>query len=133
MTQITSTAASSDELATLAPYEGEAFRDALRRLLEHPLLPHIVHAYFPQMPMAQVIGCAEPLRGADDFQRAFIDPLIRTLLQKTSTGISVGGLERLKAGVEHVFLSTHRDIVLDPGLFAWTLFHGGRRTCRICL
>jgi 1-acyl-sn-glycerol-3-phosphate acyltransferase len=123
----------ANDIARLAPYRDGTFREAIGRVLQHPLLPKILAAYFPQVPMEKIVEVAGRVHNADQFQKAFIDPLIDTVLQKTSRGLTFSGAESLEAGQTYLFVSTHRDILLDPSLFAWALFRHGVRTPMICL
>ena len=122
-----------EEIRELAPYEGEEFRSALARVLESPVLPSIVETLFPKVQLPEFKALVRSLGDADAFQAKIIAPAIKSLLKRTSGGLTTSGFDRLPKGSTHLFLSNHRDIVCDPALFNVALWQHGLRTAAICL
>jgi len=60
-------------------------------------------------------------------------PLVSRGLRSTTTGISWSGLENLDSTRPRLFLSSHRDIVLDPALVNYALYESGMATTRIAI
>lgn len=60
-------------------------------------------------------------------------PLVTRGLKSTTTGISWSGLEHLDSTKPCLFLSSHRDIVLDPALVNYALYESGMDTTRIAI
>lgn len=56
------------------------------------------------------------------FQRKIIvDTILHHVVKKTISGLSYGGIENLKSDEAYIFISNHRDIVLDPALLDYIL------------
>ncbi|MGY0218781.1 1-acyl-sn-glycerol-3-phosphate acyltransferase [Endozoicomonadaceae bacterium StTr2] len=62
-----------------------------------------------------------------------LEPLLAQLLQQTTEAVTFSGLEHVPADRPVLFISNHRDIVLDPALVNWGLFRNERETVRIAI
>jgi 1-acyl-sn-glycerol-3-phosphate acyltransferase len=60
-----------------------------------------------------------------DFQCNFIYQAIQKVLQKSSEGLSTSGFEKLEKNTSYLFISNHRDIILDTSLLNSCLFDYG--------
>jgi hypothetical protein len=68
----------------------------------------------------------------DDFQSK-IAPIVARLLKKSVEEFSVHGLEHLDKSKAYLFVSNHRDIVMDPAMLNWALHQNGFQTVRIAI
>jgi hypothetical protein len=57
-----------------------------------------------------------------DFQVNFIYPGVQKVLEKSSDGLSTGGFDQLEPNTAYLFISNHRDIILDTSLFNSCLY-----------
>src|SRR5690606_26230112 len=60
-----------------------------------------------------------------DFQVNFIYPGVQKVLEKSSEGLSTGGFEQLESNTAYLFISNHRDIILDTSLLNACLYENG--------
>jgi len=125
--------ASPFELSAIAPYEGAEFHAGLRRLLAHPAVPAFARRCFPTLEFDAARERICTLKDVDDFQAQFISKAVQELAGKSSSGWTLGGLERTSPGRRYLFISNHRDILCDPAVFCTLLYLNGRRTVKICL
>lgn len=72
------------------------------------------------------------VRNIDDFQSK-LAPIVKRLLRKSVEEFSVHGLERLDKNKAYLFVSNHRDIVMDPAMVNWALYQNGFDTVRIAI
>tara|TARA_B110000967_G_C18814653_1_gene525492 strand:- start:402 stop:1373 length:972 start_codon:yes stop_codon:yes gene_type:complete len=56
---------------------------------------------------------------------------IRTVVEKTSKGLSISGIERLSPNKVYLFIANHRDILLDSALLQIALVENGLETTEI--
>lgn len=68
----------------------------------------------------------------DGFQ-AKLAPIVSRLLKKSVESFSVHGLEKLDKSKAYLFVSNHRDIVMDPAMLNWALHQNGFQTVRIAI
>jgi hypothetical protein len=69
------------------------------------------------------------IKSVADVQLKVADLLTR-LEPETTAGFTVSGMENLDRDVSHLFISNHRDIVLDSALLNWALHRAGFPTSR---
>jgi 1-acyl-sn-glycerol-3-phosphate acyltransferase len=60
-----------------------------------------------------------------DFQCNFIYQSVQRILEKGSEGMTTSGFEKLKKNTSYLFVSNHRDILLDTTLLNTALFEHG--------
>lgn len=67
-----------------------------------------------------------------DLQK-IIRPYVERVVQKTTAGFTVSGIENLDPDKSYLFISNHRDIALDPAFLNYALFQNGMNTVRIAI
>ena len=67
------------------------------------------------------------------FQEEVISAYVKQVIQNTTNGVSVEGLDKLNPNEAYLFLSNHRDIVLDPAILNVLLFENGFNTTEIAI
>lgn len=92
---------------------------------------HVVSRWaFPNQDadyLSKKVAAADSIEG---FQREVMLPLAHVILQRTSQGLSYSGLENL-SGQPTLFISNHRDIVIDAYFMQVILLENGFDTSRI--
>lgn len=58
---------------------------------------------------------------------------LKRILDKSVDDLTVSGLDQLDPGKAYLFISNHRDIVVDPAMVNWSLYHAGFQTVRIAI
>lgn len=67
-----------------------------------------------------------------DFQ-AIIEPYLTRVIKTTTSKVTFSGIEYQQKDRAYLFLSNHRDIVLDPALVNYGLYLNGLETCQIAI
>lgn len=120
-----------DKLDDLRPYRDEEIPAAMKRMAADPMLKDMVGFAFPGTSVEDVKEKLYNVHSADEFRVAFVQPMLENIVRRSSTGFTFGGHENIKAGQGHVFMSDHRDIVLDGALFQLVLIYAGFQTSEI--
>ena len=128
----------------IRPYQDEEVPGVLARLARDADLQSIVGRYlFPRatrlLPqLGRLLGgrllrrLASRLSTVRDVQ-LFLSGHMEALIGETILDFSVGGVERLAAGTPYLFISTHRDIIMDTGLVNFAIHRAGHATTRIAI
>ncbi|MDT3366870.1 MAG: acyltransferase [Bacteroidota bacterium] len=118
----------------IRPYNDPEAVAALRRVATHPVAAQISRYLFPELPETTLSEILNGVTGVDDFQHKVMDPAVRRILETTTTAFSFSfaGTENLPEGC-HLFLSNHRDIVLDPAITQEVLVQCNLPTTEICV
>ena len=88
---------------------------------------------FPNLSRQAVVDEAHAFRGTEDFQFAYVNPMLQRILCETSQGLSISGLDQLPADRKFLFVSNHRCIVTDAALVSLNMLSSGRGTCKVCV
>ncbi len=72
------------------------------------------------------------VHGVDDLQNK-IKVYVENMIENTTAGFTVSGLEHLDGDRAHLFISNHRDITMDPAFTNYALHCAGHRTLRIAI
>lgn len=120
------------ELRTdLLPYTDAEVPAAMKRLVADPLLKDMAGFAFPEIPLAEIKERLLRVTSADEFQAVFVRPMLGRILDKSSSSFTMGGLEHIEVEKGHLFMSDHRDIVLDGSLLQVALLDCGLPTSEI--
>jgi len=72
------------------------------------------------------------VRTVDGFQPR-LRGYLKRILDKSVQDLTVSGLDKLDPNTAYLFVSNHRDIVMDPAMVNWALYHAGFQTVRIAI
>jgi hypothetical protein len=115
----------------IRPYYDEEINPALKRIIVVPEFGKILDFLFPEKDKAQIIDNLSQTYSALDFQKRFMHPLVNSIVNKTSNGLTTSGFDKLSAGTPYLFLANHRDIVLDSAILQVILLDFGHDTSEI--
>jgi len=128
----------------IRPYRDDEVAAVLRRLSRDPSLLRNLSAYSaPSLsrwapPIARwLVGgrlrrAFAKIDSVDAFQQA-LATVFQRMIDDTTDGFTVSGIERLEPDLSHLFISNHRDITLDSGFMNLALFRGGHPTTRMAI
>ena len=115
----------------LRPYCDSEIPAAIGRVAASPYLPAISAFLFPQQPVEEVRRMLQSLSTVRDFQVNIMLPAIRSIIGQTSAGLSHAGFDGLADGRNRMFVSNHRDILLDAAILQILLYENGLDTSEI--
>ena len=69
----------------------------------------------------------------EEFQLRFFQPVIKELTRATTNGVTLSGLENIRQDTSYLFVSNHRDIILDSAILNALLLENGYRYCQAAL
>lgn len=105
-------------------YDAEA-NAAIRKIVDDPMLAAMMGFTFPSDNTGHWKDLMLHTHSLRDFQVNFIYPAVRKVLEKSSDGLSTGGFEVLEPNTAYLFISNHRDIILDTSLLNACLYENG--------
>lgn len=115
----------------IRPYVNEEIPAAMQRIVSDARFPLICQYLFPERSVAEVAAVLGSCRTAEEFQRRFMYDAIYAIVHRTCTSLTVSGMERLDPQKDYLFVSNHRDIMLDAAFLQVLLCDAGRRTSEI--
>ena len=107
----------------MRPYHDEEVKTTLEKLTNEPEFIYVLKMLYPDTDIEQLILKLRSLRSIKEFQLEIIGPLILRIVQNAKDVYSLNGMEQLNLDEKYLFISNHRDIIMDAALLN-TLFAG---------
>ena len=104
----------------IRPYNDAETVAALKRASNNRMLEPISAFLFPGKDPDILRNTLNTIHGVDDFQTRVMYPAVRSILGKTTQGLTFEGLEHFEGGSKFfTMISSHRDIVLDSAFIQY--------------
>lgn len=128
----------------IRPYHDDEVQETVTRLLNDPEFVSTITAFkFSNWPkwlrkavrplvkstLKRELGQVLTVGQLQNICSHYLDRVI----EKTISRITISGLENLRQGQPYLFISNHRDIVMDPAFVNYALYHNGFDTVRIAI
>ncbi|MVO10120.1 1-acyl-sn-glycerol-3-phosphate acyltransferase [Flavobacterium sp. TP390] len=110
---------------SIRPYYDSEVNEALCASLNHPMLKAMMNFTFPDVADEVWKEQLKKTHSIRDFQINFVYQSVQKVLEKSSDGLTTSGFEKLERNTPYLFISNHRDIILDTSLLNVSLFDHG--------
>ena len=100
----------------IRPYYDSELPEAMQRIVNNPLFGVVASYVFPELSVEEVREKMLAVRSIHDFQYEIMYYVNRRIIQNTITELSVKGIENIRKNCGHLYISNHRDIMLDASL-----------------
>ena len=105
-------------------YDSEV-NEAILSSVNHPMMKALMNFTFPDVEDKVWKEQLSKTHSIRDFQCNFIYHSVQRILEKSSDGLTTSGFEKLEKNTSYLFISNHRDILLDTTLLNTCLFEHG--------
>ncbi|MEM6262100.1 MAG: hypothetical protein AAGI38_06295 [Bacteroidota bacterium] len=119
------------EFERMRPYVDAEVPEVMERLISDPLTFQVLSFPFPEKSHNQLIELARSCKSVRDVQHKMTHHAIRSIVKQTATGLTYEGFEQLASDTGYLFLSNHRDIILDSAILNILLVEHKLETCEI--
>ncbi len=110
---------------TIRPYYDSEVNEGIRSVIHHPMMKALMNFTFPDTEESVWIEQLQKTHSIRDFQINFVYHSVQKVLQRSSEGLTTSGFEKLEKNTAYLFISNHRDIILDTSLLNVSLFEHG--------
>jgi glycerol-3-phosphate O-acyltransferase len=110
---------------SIRPYYDAEVNEAIYSAVNHPMMKAIMNFTFPELDDEIWKEQLKRTHSIRDFQCNFIYKALKKVLEKSSDGLSTSGFDALEKNTSYLFISNHRDIILDTSLLNACLFEHG--------
>jgi 1-acyl-sn-glycerol-3-phosphate acyltransferase len=107
---------------TIRPYYDSEINDGILKVINNPMMKALMGFCFPGVDEEIWKEQLKKTYSLRDFQCNFIYYGVKQVLEKSSEGLTTSGFEKLEQNTSYLFISNHRDIVLDTTLLNTCLF-----------
>lgn len=111
----------NDEFKDIAPFDDNEVQEVIKRLVKEPGFEHAVRFVMPDVDYEKFCQKLVSIKTKHDFQISAIVPFLDGVIDLTTDGLSVSGIEGPHEKDAYTFISNHRDIVLDAAFLNYLL------------
>jgi 1-acyl-sn-glycerol-3-phosphate acyltransferase len=115
----------------IRPYYDEEIPAAMQRIADSGVFPLIASYIFPDRSVEDVRDMVRSLKTCDEFQVKVMWHVNDQIMKRTMTSFTYSGMQNLEKDRHYLFISNHRDIMLDASLLQNVLFDNGMATSEI--
>ena len=115
----------------IRPYRDEEIPAAMRRIADDMCFPLLSAYIFPNRPTKETRELVRSIRTTAEFQARVMHVMIDQVIRRSTTSFTYSGIERLSPSKRYLFISNHRDIMLDAGFLQQVLYDNGHETSEI--
>jgi len=119
------------EFDDLRPYYDEEIAPAMRRITESEYFPLLSSFAYPGKDPEEVKTMMRAFTSIAEFQYEVMKAVNDQVSVRSIRSFSYEGLETLSKDKRYLFVSNHRDIMLDATLLQYALYLGGHPTSEI--
>lgn len=123
----------SNKFDDIAPLYDHEVKQAIQDILVDPGFQHAVKYIIHDINWDEFSAEMSSYETKEQFQTRMIYPVIKALGMRVSSSMKLDKWETIDRSVEHLFLSNHRDIVLDAGLLNILRHEKGFKTTEIAI
>ena len=109
----------------IRPYNDNEVNQALLHAARHPMFRILLQFTFPDKTQEEIVEVLSTCFSIADFQEKVIYKSVTNLLDKSAEDFTCSGFDTLSRKRSYLYLSNHRDIVLDTSLLNMTLIDHG--------
>ena len=115
----------------IRPYYEEEIPAAMQRLTSCDAFPLLASYVYPEVPLEEVRQRVRGFKTVREFQSDTMYKVNEQVIERSMTAFSGSGLEHLDPHKHYLYVSNHRDIMLDASLLQYFLLKNGFDTSEI--
>jgi len=128
-----STAIDINNFDDIRPYRPDEVGDVIEKLLLQPAFFEMMRYVYPNLDQEDIEEMMREIKSVDQFQEEISGPAFKVITQTTTNGLTFTNMDTLNPNEAYLFLSNHRDIILDSALLNVSLLEKGLPTTQIAI
>lgn len=117
----------------IRPFHDDEVNNAIKNLLKDPEFEVFVRYLFKGFDRSEIYDKIKDISSIAEFQEKFVSAVMDVIIKKSVDSLTTHGIEFIDKQKAHVFISNHRDIVLDSALINYILYNNGFRTSEVAI
>lgn len=114
-------------------FKNEEVHDALERLSNEKPFMKVLSTIYPLLPKDVIKQRLASFHSNYEFQKEMVYPFLQYLEANLSKGIDLNGLNKIDPSDSYLYISNHRDIILDSAFLCGKLIERGMNTVEIAI
>jgi hypothetical protein len=104
------------DYSDIAPYRDPEVPQAIQELLDEYSFKKVMRFVYPEKSKEEVVALCEGITTVKQFQANVAYPAMKLMNKTTITELTYDGFDSLYIDKAHLFISNHRDIILDSAI-----------------
>lgn len=100
----------------IRPYHDTEVNEALVKNLKHPMMLALLDYAFPNKDLAFYENQVSNVHSIYDFHKNIVAVALKRVMKETTESVTTSGFDSLDKDSSYLYISNHRDIVLDTSL-----------------
>lgn len=121
----------TSEFDDIRPYYDAEISSAMSRIARSDVFPVLASWIFPGRDLEDVRRMVLSFKTIKEFQFGVMIPVNRQIIERSITELTFRGFEKLNPDMQYLFVSNHRDIMLDASLLQYLFALRERDTTEI--
>lgn len=121
----------TSEFDDIRPYYDAEISSAMSRIARSDVFPVLASWIFPGRDLEDVRRMVLSFKTIKEFQFGVMIPVNRQIIERSITELTFRGFEKLNPDMQYLFVSNHRDIMLDASLLQYLFAQRERDTTEI--
>lgn len=114
-------------------YKNEEVHEVLERLIDEKPFMKLLSTIYPLLPKEVIKQRLMSFQSNYAFQKEMVYPFLQYLEANTTKGIKLNGLEKIDTSKAYLYISNHRDIILDSAFLCGKFIEKGLGTVEIAI
>lgn len=106
-------------------YHDHEVNEVLHQISKHPMIKALMAYTFPNKTEEEWMTSLKEVKSIQQFQDDFAYYSIQKILEKSSNGLTTSGFDKLDKDTAYLYVSNHRDILMDTSLLNVALKDNG--------
>ncbi len=106
-------------------YHDHEVNEVLQKICKHPMIKTLMRFTFPDKSEDQWMEELSKVNSIQQFQEEFVYHSVLRILEKSSNGLTTSGFDQLQSDTPYLYISNHRDIIMDTSLLNVVLKNHG--------
>lgn len=117
----------------IRPYYDHEVNAVLKRISSDPVFEKILKYLYPELSTEEFHNQIQDIHSVQTFQKKFVSTALKRIVSNTTSSLTYDGLENLSTKKNYIFISNHRDIILDSALMNYIIFSQGFNTTEVAV
>ena len=119
----------------IRPYEDHEVNHYINVLLKDELFRQVLFFIFnDEQKVKEVSAMLAGVKTKHELQMKFMYPLIEDwIIKRTTSGVTYSGIENIDKSQSYLFISNHRDIILDSAILNYIVVNAGMNTTEVAI
>jgi hypothetical protein len=114
-------------------YNNEEVHEVLKRLCDEKQFMKVLSTVYPLLPKELIKQRLMTFRSNYAFQKEMVYPFLQYLEANMTKGIDLNGLNKIDVSRSYLYVSNHRDIILDSAFLCGKLIEKNMNTVEIAI